>query len=467
MKAKLLTALLCLTILISFTMTFTNVSKAATTPEVYVYDPITQGNISSAPIDQTFTIQVMVRDVENLVGFDFWLSWNDSLVSFVNLAEGPFLNSSGAYRSFFVPKYPGSSGWTYTDTIYAADSLLAPQLATSASGTGTLATVTFKVLNEGIGKFHLFNSILAKYDPFQPKAIPHTEADGYFALPLPKVIVEPAETINSGLEQGQSFSINITLINAINAYNWTLELKWGPSLLNATNIVEGSFLKDVGATDFQSTVNEADGTLLISNTFTGEPSDGVSGNGTLVKVTFSVLERGDTDIDISDVSIFKKDGTFVPAAVENGFFSNTTRDVALTSLTLSSNTVSKGQLLNITITVENHGVENETFNVKVDYDSHSIKTQAIQKLTPDTSQTIIITWDTTNVDPGTYTIKAEASRVTGEVNIADNTRTAGPVTVTGGGGIDFSNPLLIGGIVVVVLVVVAALGFFLFRRSKK
>jgi len=464
MDKKAASSLLCIMILIPLALAMINVSSASSTPNLYVYDPTTEGKVSSAPIGQTFTIQVIVANVMNLVGFEFYVTWNTSLLRFVSAAEGPFLNSSGAYQSYYgskyiLPKYP------LNDTVYVYDTLLSPQLSTSATGTGALATVTFSVIAQGIGKLNLHDSILAKYDPYVPKAIIHTEESGYFALPLPKTVVEPAEIISSAIAPNQNITLNITVFNVANVYNWTLTLEWTPAMLSEASVTEGPLLKNAGATNFRMSVDQAGGFLYMNNTFTGEPSGGVSGNGTLATVNFKVEARGTTDIDIPNIEMFKKDGTFVPSATESGFFSNVVRDVAITSLTLSSSSVEKGQFVNITVVAENHGFVNETFTVRVDYDSHNIGSTPVNNLAPNASTTpMVFRWDTTNVDSGSYTIKATASTVRGEANTADNTRTAGPVTISGGGS--GLNLMLIGG-AIAAIVLIAIIVFFFYRRSKK
>lgn len=449
-------------VLIAFGLTPINLGEAAATTMVYVFDPITQGDTSSAAVDETFTLEVKVADVQYLVGFEFYLVWNTSLLEFVQVTEGPFLNSTGAYPSMFTAKYPGFPGWLYPDRVYAASALIGAQLSTSASGTGVLARVTFRVLAEGVGVLDLQDTALAKYDPFKPKPIVHSTEDGYFAYPLPLVVVEPAEVL--GILPGDSFNVNISAIGVSNVYNWTLKMRWAAGLLNATSIVEGSFLSDAGATDFVSVIDQDNGVLNINNTLTGDPLSGVSGSGRLATITFTPETRGKTDLELFAVRLYKQDGSVSPAAVESSSFSNTLRDVAITDSALSTGSVSQGQKVNITVTVKNKGVENETFTVRVDYDSKTVESKPVSKLFPNVTQTLTYQWDTSNVEPKSYTIKAViVETIPGEVNKDDNVRTIGTVTVTGSGTIDF-NLLLIGGAIAAAVVVVLAV-FFLKRRK--
>jgi Cohesin domain/CARDB len=454
---------LCLIISIASVSLPFGVVNANPETTVFVHDPVTQGDVSSAAIGQTFTVEVRVSDVVNLVGFEFYMKWNTTLLEFVSAKEGPFLNSTGAYQSFFSTKVPGSPSWP-DDEIYVVDVLYGGTLSTSASGSGVLAKITFKALDDGIGTLDLHDSILTEFDPFTPRPIPHTSADGYFAFPLPIAFVDPEEVL--GVAPGESFNITVAVIDIVKAYNLTFKLGWDKTKLNATAILEEPFLSSQGATSFHSSIDQDNGVLYVNNTLTGEPLTGVSGSGVLAKITFLVEARGSTDLTLFDVRLFMQDGSVSPAAVESSTFTNTQRDVAITDGSLSTSSVSKGQAVGITVVVKNKGVEDETFTVKFEYSGQSITSLPVTNLVPDDTQTLTYQWDTSNVEAGTYTVKATiVETIPGEVNRADNTRTLGDITITGGGGgIDMT--LLIVGAVIAIVVVVAVVVFLFLRRRK-
>lgn len=429
---------------------------------VFVHDPVTRGDVSSAAVGQTFTVEVRVSDVVNLVGFEFYMKWNTTLLEFVSAKEGPFLNSSGAYQSFFSTKVPGSPSWPYTDEIYVVDVLYGGTLSTSASGSGVLARITFEALDDGIGTLDLHDSILTEYDPFTPRPIPHTSADGYFAYPLPIAFVDPEEVL--GFAPGESFNVTVSVVDIVKAYNLTFKLGWDDTILNATAILEEPFLSSQGATSFHSSIDQDNGVLYVNDTLTGEPLTGVSGNGVLATITFLAETRGSTDLTLFDVRLFMQDGSVSPAAVESSTFTNTQRDVAITDGSLSTSSVPIGQTVGITAIVKNKGVENETFTVKFEYSGQAIASLPVTNLVPDATQTLTYQWDTSNVEPGTYTVKATiVETIPGEVNRADNTRTLGDITITGSGGFDMT--LLIVGAVIAIAVVVVVVFLFLRRRK--
>ena len=99
-------------------------------------------------------------------------------------------------------------------------------------------------------------------------------------------------------------------------------------------------------------------------------------------------------------------------------------DIALINITASPTEVLLGELIFINVTVENQGVFHEMdINVTVKYGDTDIETQIVTRLADGASTTLNFTWDTTDVTPGTYTLKAVVSAVTDELSIHmdDNT----------------------------------------------
>ena len=94
----------------------------------------------------------------------------------------------------------------------------------------------------------------------------------------------------------------------------------------------------------------------------------------------------------------------------------------MVSVAPSSNQVLQGDSIDIDVVVANEGTENETFDVSTFYDSNIVGTQTIS-LNPGAKTTLTFTWDTTDVAPGDYPIKAEAGVVPEETDTEDNIKT--------------------------------------------
>jgi hypothetical protein len=104
-------------------------------------------------------------------------------------------------------------------------------------------------------------------------------------------------------------------------------------------------------------------------------------------------------------------------------------DVAVSNITPSATTVDRNETLSITVTVTNEGAATENFTLTLYYDTTMIGNRTIPALAPGSSQTLIFNWNTTGVHLGAHNLKAVATTVWGEIDVADNTLIMGPVLV--------------------------------------
>ena len=104
-------------------------------------------------------------------------------------------------------------------------------------------------------------------------------------------------------------------------------------------------------------------------------------------------------------------------------------NIAITDVTASPDKVSVGHTVYINVTVTNEGDFTESFDVTTYYDATAIDTQPVTDLAAEGKTTLEFEWDTTDVDVGEYTIRAEASEVVNETRTDDNAKTFGVVRV--------------------------------------
>ena len=108
-------------------------------------------------------------------------------------------------------------------------------------------------------------------------------------------------------------------------------------------------------------------------------------------------------------------------------------DISIQSVTPSTNEAYPGEIVNITVTVRNNANISvlETFNVTAKYDGSIIDTKAVSDLAQGATETLTLHWNTTGVESGDYTIRADASIVSDELNTDDNSFTDGTVRIDG------------------------------------
>ena len=164
-------------------------------------------------------------------------------------------------------------------------------------------------------------------------------------------------------------------------------------------------------------------------------------------------------------------GTLYSPAVSTSFeILGLVRDVAITGVAPSKTDVIRGEPVQIVVTAKNKGDETESFNVTLYYDNVVIDRKRVSDLSPGAETQLIFQWNTSDVNPGKYVLKAIADTVEGETNIEDNTFVDGTVTIE-----HLFNFNIIILILIIILVLIASL-FLLFllcysrrrrRRRKK
>ena len=119
---------------------------------------------------------------------------------------------------------------------------------------------------------------------------------------------------------GESFTVNITIVDVVDLFSWGIKVRWERRLLDATSITEGPFLKD-----------QPDGTAFakkIYNSYIDVGCStlgnwlGVSGSGTLMTVTFNVTGKGATELEIfySNLLDSATPPVLINHTVEDGYF---------------------------------------------------------------------------------------------------------------------------------------------------
>jgi len=123
------------------------------------------------------------------------------------------------------------------------------------------------------------------------------------------------------------------------------------------------------------------------------------------------------------------DGKIFIGSFDTKVYAFGSHDVAISSVTTSTTKAYVGQIVDINVTAKNDGTETETFNVTAYFNITAIETKKVTNLAPNAEIILTFNWNTTNVTPGNYTIKAVASTVPGETDTADNTYIDGSVKV--------------------------------------
>lgn len=141
-------------------------SKAAVLTTVYVL-PETVTEISEV----TFTIDVKVRFVYLMSGYQIYLSWNPAVLKYVNAIESPFLSNDSMYETTFIKKPNNNLGLV---KIWGAQ--IGGDYGTAVGGNATLFTVTLTAIGTGQCKLNLHETQLF----LTTNEFNHNVEDGFF-----------------------------------------------------------------------------------------------------------------------------------------------------------------------------------------------------------------------------------------------------------------------------------------------
>jgi len=200
MNEKRLFQLFLVTILIIGAISgamITNVTSSSSTV-VYV-DPF----MNSAPVGQQFTVDIKISDVTNLWGWQFILFYNTAVLETneTMIVEGPFLSQNDTYITVFDVR-PGTGWQAWRVSCYL-------DVQWGVNGSGTLATVTFRV--KRYGSTDIIPLATGLGTP-QGTSIPHSTIGGFFRyghdVAVRNVIAYPTR-----VSVGEPVFINVTVKN--------------------------------------------------------------------------------------------------------------------------------------------------------------------------------------------------------------------------------------------------------------
>jgi len=109
-------------------------------------------------------------------------------------------------------------------------------------------------------------------------------------------------------------------------------------------------------------------------------------------------------------------------------FTIAAKDIAITSVRPSKESIIAGETVDIEVTLLNRGNQSESFNVSVYFDSTIIETKEAKDIAPFVEEKMSFTWQTDSVNPGSYQISAFAP-LPGDINPSDNSFTDGIVEI--------------------------------------
>jgi PKD repeat protein len=378
-------------------------------------------------VNQNYTININVTNVANLNLWELKLGFSFSVLDIVKMEEGPFLKDlSGTFGGPFNTVFKTSLGVNYVLLGCLINS------ADTVSGNGTLATVTFKVVDTGESNLDPYDVKLQDasgnqitlgspvggvFYTVQPKA-------SFYYLPQPPSPELPPDT-PTGLQRNPIAGETVTF-NASSSY-----------ATDGRTIA--SYQWNFGDGNTTTATNP-----LMTHIFTTPQT---------YTINLTVIDNASlTNSQIKQVSVV-------------------IHDIAITNITVTKTTVYPGTLIYINMTISNRGTVTEDLNasllyetVLIPYDNRTTPPNyyywsSYSTLSPiggpppnpdplpaspdpESNRTITFAWNTTGVADGQYQLWANASLMDSktrkflldlypgvEKNLTNNVFTFGNITI--------------------------------------
>ena len=130
----------------------------------------------------------------------------------------------------------------------------------------------------------------------------------------------PTQTVGA---IGDFFTVNVSVADVFDLYGYGFKLYYDSTVMNGTQVIEGSFLKSGGRTffrimNFTDHYDSTHGVVWIVCSLLGNVS-GVSGSGVLATIKLKSLAAGDSvPLHLVDVELFDSSGSPIPHEVLDG-----------------------------------------------------------------------------------------------------------------------------------------------------
>jgi len=282
-----------------------------------------------------FTVDVVVDKVTNLGAYEFTLAFDPAVVSFVSVANGAFLGSTGRAVNCLGPFLEAGSVRFACVTLDSEPG--------GPTGTGLLARVKFSALAAGTSTLDLTKVILAD---ISGTPLPHADTDGQVTViegptptpcpggvcptststPVPSATPTPSagptvvrvDPASQGQLSGSVVTVAIAVdaVTNLGAYEFTLA--FNPDVLQLVSVSNGSFLGSSGRTVFCPSPTIGANTVRFGCVTSGSTPDGPSGSGVLSSLVFLAANPGTSSMHLFSVGLANPRGVSITTAVEDG-----------------------------------------------------------------------------------------------------------------------------------------------------
>lgn len=239
---------------------------------------------------------------------------------------------------------------------------------------------------------------------------------------------------------GDTFYVGMKVYDVVDLYAWTFKLWFNATLLNCTSVWRPGYWIFAGLPYYAPwpIINNTEGYVSYDSSLLAGP--GFSGSGTLCQIGFqirkeptveSALLECDFTLDLSDTYFVDSNLEIIETQLIPGHYEYmyAQPDISIRKLEAAKTVVGEGYSTKIDVAVANQGSNTENFSLTVYADTNVVGFIEDVMLASGSSSTVTLNWNTIGFAKGNYTLKAHATPVLGEINLADNNLTDGWVII--------------------------------------
>ncbi len=242
----------------------------------------------------------------------------------------------------------------------------------------------------------------------------------------PKIFIDPPSLYFDTLIPGKRFSINISVANVTDLKSFECKLSYSTEMLD---IVAIAFLPEENLPIGSFNSNDTAGVVWISAIYDGD-SITTDVPVALVAITFKMMNGGISPLHLYDTTLEDSLGAPIEHSTDDGIVYILRHDVAVVHVAPSTTETYIGNVVNVTVTIDNGGDVAENCTVKAYHNETVFATSDVTNLAPSENVTLVFGWNTSDVAAGhSYVIKAEANPLPLETNFTNNILIDGVVKV--------------------------------------
>ena len=227
---------------------------------------------NTSDIGTTFDVNVTIKDVEDLWGFDFNLTWNPDLITLESIDVNNSLDSIWGSGNWFAAA-------NRTEPGYFKLAALSTATGFSSSIPTPIAKLTFRVKDpqSNSAKDMLIHFESHKLSDSTSNPIVHNAVDGQYSIEglTPGLELSPTSVVCR--KYGEQFAVKINVSEAIEIQAFKFEIRYNSTLLDYASVEWNAWLGTIS-------VDEVNGVLVGSSS--GSP---ISGNWTLATITYTAV----------------------------------------------------------------------------------------------------------------------------------------------------------------------------------